>query len=160
MPAARSRKYKFYDICSQVQPEANRAKAHWNLKNHEAVVGDNQNVVVQYLKDRYMSELFITNCSLKSNLNGLNAKDYPTGAVQPAVLIFVGDKPAFAWASIPSAANIHGSLGRPDPVQIWNVVEHCLQCRYQGVELQCLNGDGLDIVGGLETSCRAYCNIL
>mmetsp|Transcript_10009 Transcript_10009/g.16627 ORF Transcript_10009/g.16627 Transcript_10009/m.16627 type:complete len:146 (-) Transcript_10009:782-1219(-) len=133
-----------------MQPAANRALSEWNLDKYSSVVGDNENHIVQYCKDTFLPDLYITDCSAKSNPHGMNATDYLHGAVQPAVLVFVGDKPAMAWACQPSVSNLQGSLGRPEPTEVWQVVEDCLQNWKKGIEFQCSNGEDLGQTGGCQ----------
>lgn len=119
---------RLYAICSESQAEASKALVEWNLApNFDAVVGDGSNVFATHTKEAYLPRLFITDCSRKFTAAGLDPElspsRYPCGAVQPGLLFFAGSRPAIGWAVVPSAANLGGSLGRPQPGEVWKVVE-------------------------------------
>mmetsp|Transcript_57899 Transcript_57899/g.141467 ORF Transcript_57899/g.141467 Transcript_57899/m.141467 type:complete len:150 (-) Transcript_57899:371-820(-) len=106
---------KVYAISSEVQSKADEALMKWKLGRYDDVIGDNGNTLVDHLKHIYIPALVVTDSHDKYNPNGLYINDYPSGAVQPALLIFVGSNPALVWATRPTAANLQGSLYRPDP---------------------------------------------
>ena len=151
-----------YAISSEVQSRADEAFVKWKLGRYDAVIGDNGNSLVGYLKRLYIPALVITDCHDKHNANGLNNDDYPTGAVQPALLIFVGSNPALVWATRPTAANLQGSLNRPDPNDVWTKVVYPAYRRYKrGLSFECSDGADLHhsagIVDLIETDCPCGC---
>jgi hypothetical protein len=146
-----------YGISSEVQSSVDEAYIKWKLGGFTSVIGDNNNTLTQFLRQHYLPKLVITDCSDKHNPNGLNAKDYPQGAVQPALLIFVGTKPAIAWATQPTAANLQGSLNRPDPKAVWKVVEQAYKKQQKGLDFQCSDGTDLDQTANCIDLVRADC---
>lgn len=135
---------KLYGICSEGQDNAHTALHEWRLNNYEAVIGDAENKLVRYIKETYLPKLHVTDCTRRTELDPeLNAMAYPKGAVQPAVLFFVGDKPALGWACVPTPANLQGALGRPDPMAVWKVVEECKALADQGKTFEMNDGEDL-----------------
>ena len=146
---------KLYAICSQVQEEATRALKDWKLNYYAAVIGDNDNTIAQFFQDRYLPSLFVTDTTHKRG--PMNQAAYPHGLVQPAVLAMVGNQPALAWSCRPSPTNLQGSIGRPDPSEVWHVVEACLKARDHGKPFECSDGHELIPVGaGSKNVCLHY----
>ena len=145
-------------MSSERQDAANAALQTWNLNNYAAVLGDHENKLVRFIKDAYL-KLHITDCSRMLELDPeLTVKNYPHGAVQPGVLIFVGDRPALGWTCVPTAANLQGSLGRPDPDACWNVVEQCVRMRRDGKPFGMDDGEGLPKTATYGQACRNCCH--
>ena len=88
------------------------------------MVGDSDNEFVKFIKQEYLSDLYITDCTNRSR-GPMSAQHYPHGTVQPAFLFFVGRQPAVKWACQPSKSNLNGSVGRPRPDLVWRKVLEC-----------------------------------
>jgi len=156
-----SSRVKLYGICSEDQSDANKACADWNLSNYSSIIGDDKNVLVRYIRDTYLPKLHITDCSKDGARSPeLTLKNFPNGAVQPAVLFFVGTKPALGWACVPTAANLQGSLGRPDPAAVWGVVKGCKAMDDEGKTFEMDGGEDLPQTVTLGQACRNCCNCI
>lgn len=152
---------RLYALSSERQDASSAAMRNWNLSNYAAVIGDHENKLVQYIKDTHLPNLHITDCSRMMELDPeLTVKNYPHGAVQPAVLIFVGDRPALGWACIPTAANLQGSLGRPNPDACWNVVEQCVRMKREGKTFDVVDGETLPKTATCGQACRNCCHCI
>jgi len=148
---------KLYGICSEVQSKANQALREWNLKNFTSIVGDNDNVVAQSVQKKYLPHLHITTCPPDAATRSpMNQTAYPNGAVQPAILIFVGRDPILAWAVQPRASNLQGSLRRPEPAAVGELVEEALSNKEEDGKRMCSNGKDLRQVGMYGNLCRHY----
>lgn len=148
-------------MSSERQDAASAALSNWNLSNYTAVIGDHENKLVRYIKDTYLPKLYITDCSRMLELDPeLSVKNYPHGAVQPAVLIFVGDQPALGWACIPTCANLQGSLGRPNPDSCWNVVEQCVRMKRNGETFDLNDGKQLPTTSTCGQACTNCCHCI
>jgi hypothetical protein len=145
-----------YAICSEVQEKATRALIEWNLNHHTALVGDNDNLLLEFFQDSYLPTLHLTDTTHKQR-GPMNHEAYPNGIVQPAVLGMVGGQPAMAWACQPSPANLHGSIGRPDPSEVEACLETCLDAKEQGRTFHCSDGHELiPVVSGYRDLCAQY----
>jgi len=148
-------------VSSERPDAANAALRSWNLNNYTAVIGDHENKLVRYIKDTYLPKLHITDCSRMLELDPeLTVQNYPHGAVQPAVLIFVGGHPALGWACVPTAANLQGALGRPNPDACWNVVEQCVAMKRDLKIFDMDDGDGLPKTATYGQACRNCCHCI
>lgn len=74
-------------------------------------------------------------------------KYYPNGTVQPAFIFFVGKSPAISWACQPLSVHLQGSLGRPQPELIWNVVLQSKRRHDNGEAFLCADGGNLVTTG-------------
>jgi len=149
-----------YAICSEAQSEADLALTEWKLFNFSAVVGDQENNVAIFLKEHYLPALHITDCrhTLKEAMDPyLTVKRYPHGAVQPALLFLVDQKPAISWASRPTVTNLQGALGRPDPKEVWKVVKECCRLSDQGKEFDCNTGENLPLTVTFGQAVKLCC---
>lgn len=156
-------KYKvgLFGTCSEIQSEADQSLSDWKLQHYQCMLGDNQNVVVQYLKKHYFRDLHIMDCPDRKH-NELCRANFPQGSVQPAVLVFVGAQPVLVWSNRPSAANLNGSLGRPDVQEVWKLVADALEHlgADNNVKLYCSDGRELKQTGGCGKLLQAYCCVI
>uniref|UniRef100_A0A7S4M5N3 Uncharacterized protein n=1 Tax=Odontella aurita TaxID=265563 RepID=A0A7S4M5N3_9STRA len=141
-----------YAICSESQQEANRALVEWNLgRDFAAVVGDRNNIFTHHIMGKYLPRLRITDCSKKMKAEAIDPKftteRYPHGAVQPALLFFVGEKVAIGWSVVPNAANLGGALGRPSPEEVWKIVENYVMLVEDGKDFEMVDGATLTMTG-------------
>lgn len=118
-----------YAITSQNPTQLEAAVAGWNLEHTSSVLGDPENMVVDYLKEKYLPNLVM------GEKNG-----YPNGMVQPAELVFIKDKPIIAWTKQPSTSNGDGFLGRPSAEKMWNFIEKNMN-KERTEELECSDGE-------------------
>ena len=81
--------------------------AKWKLKN-TCALGDPENIIVNYLKEKYLPDLVM----------GKKA-GYPNGMVQPAELVFHKNRPIVEWVKHPSLLNFNGAVGRPNVKEMW-----------------------------------------
>lgn len=156
-----SGKVKLYGICSERQPDTNKAFSDWNLSNYTSIIGDDKNLLVRYIRDAYLPKLHVTDCSRDGARSPeLSVKNFPNGAVQPAVLFFVATKPALGWACVPTAANLQGSLGRPDPGAVWRVVEECKAMDDEGKAFEMNDGEDLPRTVTFGQACKTCCHCI
>ena len=156
-----SSKVRLYGVCSESQANATKAMKDWNLDNYTSIIGDDRNAFVKYIKDTYLSELHITDCARDGARSPeLSLKNFPNGAVQPAVLFFVGSKPALGWACIPTPANLQGALGRPDPDAVWRVVEECKVLDNLGKTFEMNDGEDMPQTVTFGQACRTCCHCI
>jgi hypothetical protein len=153
---------KLYAVCSEPQTEANLAMVEWNLSNFASVVGDPENVVALHFRnnDKYLPRLHITDCSktLTEALDPcLTVKRYPHGAVQPAFLFFIGNKPAARWAVYPTVGNLQGALSRPDPAEVWTHVKECKRLSDEGKDFEVSSGEEFHMTITCGQACRQTC---
>jgi hypothetical protein len=151
-----------YAVSSQKQDVANKLFKEWHLDNFNAVVGDPNNELAQYLKKnpQYFPELRIVDTQRGSAHPFLNRKRYPIGAVGPAVFFMVNDKPVLGWSSRPKLANGAGSMNRPDPDAMWTQVSIMAQCVREGKEMGMNDGSGIPMSAGCGEIAKSLCNII
>jgi len=124
-----------YAITSQDPLQLEAAVADWKLQHTLCVLGDPENMVVEYLKEKYLPNL------------AMGEKDgYPNGMVQPAELVFIKDKPIIAWTKNPSQMNGNGALGRPSAKKMWNYIETNVKSATD--KLECTDGEEFTLTSG------------
>jgi len=156
-----STKIRLYGICSQRQDDANAALLGWKLYNYSSIIGDHTNKLTRHIKQTYLPKLHITDCSRRTELDPqLSVKNYPHGAVQPAVLFFVGNRPALGWACTPTPTNLQGALGRPVPTAVWKVVEECKVMADDDVAFDMNDGEGLPQTVTFCQACKNCCQCI
>lgn len=151
---------RLYAICSEAQEEANQARKDWQLVQFTSVIGDVHNVIARHLQKTTLPTLHVTDCSktfAEALDSCLTVERYPHGAVQPGVLIYVGTTPAFGWASVPTPSNLQGALHRPNPKEIWNHVQHCLDLTKEAKDFECSNGRNFGKTATCSDACRLTC---
>ncbi|MEM7284416.1 MAG: hypothetical protein AAF438_22680 [Pseudomonadota bacterium] len=124
--AVRAAGGEVYAVTSEPQHLANQAHTDWAL-NFENV-GDPHQEISRTCSERGWLELYVNNDNLEFLQTGAEWKiEHPKGYFQPGVLVLTRDQQVlYRWRSIPSAANLQGTLARPTPTHVWSAVEKAL----------------------------------
>lgn len=117
---------KVYAFSSEDNAKLQEVAKAWKLQ-HTTFLGDPSNGLVDYLKEKYVPDVVVS-----------DDKRYPNGMVQPAELVFFGSKLVVAWTKQPKAANGFGAIGRPDATKMWKFIETNLD---QVDTVTCSNGE-------------------
>jgi hypothetical protein len=115
-----------YAITSEPQRLADQAHEHWAL-NFENV-GDPHQEISRTLSERGWLTLYANQGDLEFLQRGADWKiEHPKGFFQPGVLALTrGKRLLYRWRSIPSDANMHGTLARPTATHVWEATERAL----------------------------------
>jgi len=115
-----------YAITSEPQHLADQAHEHWAL-NFENV-GDPHQEISRTCSERGWLTLYANQGDLEFLQRGADWKvEHPKGYFQPGVLALTREKRLlYRWRSIPSDANLHGTLARPTATHVWEATERAL----------------------------------
>ncbi|MEM7097530.1 MAG: hypothetical protein AAF541_04660 [Pseudomonadota bacterium] len=115
-----------YAITSEPQHLADQAHQHWEL-NFENV-GDPHQEISRTCSERGWLTLYANRGDLEFLQRGAKWKvEHPKGYFQPGVLAITQEQRIlYRWRSIPSAANMQGTLARPTATHVWKGIESAL----------------------------------
>lgn len=115
-----------YAITSEPQHLADQAHEHWELDFEN--VGDPHQEISRTCAERGWLTLYANRGSLVFQQSGANWKiEHPKGYFQPGVLVLTGEgRVLYRWRSVPSAANMQGTLARPTATHVWSAIEQAL----------------------------------
>ena len=115
-----------YAITSEPQSLADQAHEDWGL-NYENV-GDPHQEISRTCSERGWLTLYANRGDTEFLQRGAQWKiEHPKGYFQPGVLALTRDQQVlYRWRSVPSEANMHGTLARPTATHVWNAVEVAL----------------------------------
>ncbi len=115
-----------YAITSEPQHLADQAHEHWNL-NFENI-GDPHQEIPKTCSERDWLTLYANKGDLEFLQRGADWKvEHPKGYFQPGVLALTASgRVLYRWRSVPSAANLNGTVARPTPQHAWRAIEQSL----------------------------------
>ncbi len=115
-----------YAITSEPQHLADQAHEHWEL-NFENV-GDPHQEIPRTCDERDWLTLYANKGDLEFLQRGANwAVEHPKGYFQPGVLAVTNSgRILYRWRSVPSAANLNGTLARPTAQYAWSAIARAL----------------------------------
>ncbi|MEM1229715.1 MAG: hypothetical protein AAGI15_04200 [Pseudomonadota bacterium] len=116
-----------YAITSEPQHLADQAQNHWALTFTS--IGDPHQEIARTCSERDWLTLYANRGRLTFLQRGANWRvEHPKGYFQPGVLALTGaGRILYRWRSVPSAANLNGTLARPTPEHVWGAVEAALE---------------------------------
>lgn len=116
-----------YAITSEPQHLADQAHAHWALDFEN--VGDPHQEISKTCAERGWLTLYANRGDLEFLQRGAEWKvEHPKGYFQPGVLALTNaGRVLYRWRSVPSAANLNGTLARPTPEHAWRRIERALE---------------------------------
>ena len=119
---------ELYGVTAETQESADATMTQWGVK--VPLIGDLSNTIAKQTKEAYVPPLIITMAEEQSFHPKIGSrKRYPNGAVQPAVLFLsLNEAPVkpttlFAWAVKPTVTTMGGAIGRPDIVEVWELIQ-------------------------------------
>ena len=117
---------EIYAITSEPQKLADQANKHWELNFQN--IGDPHQEISRICSERGWLTLFANQGDLEFLQRGANWDiEHPKGFFQPGVLALTrGKRLLYRWRSIPSDANMQGTIGRPTAAYVWDAVESAL----------------------------------
>ncbi|MCP5039463.1 MAG: hypothetical protein GY944_00450 [bacterium] len=115
-----------YAITSEPQHLADQAHEHWGLDFEN--VGDPHQEISRTCSERGWLTLYANKGNLDFLQRGANWKiEHPKGYFQPGVLALTSaGRVLYRWRSVPSAANLNGTLARPTAGHAWGAIERSL----------------------------------
>eukprot|EP01065_Artemidia_motanka_P041840 TRINITY_DN5483_c0_g1_i1.p1 TRINITY_DN5483_c0_g1~~TRINITY_DN5483_c0_g1_i1.p1 ORF type:complete len:161 (+),score=41.97 TRINITY_DN5483_c0_g1_i1:265-747(+) len=135
-----------FGFTSEPQSEADKAKANWKIDYD--IIGRPENELPAWLSGQGLCKVVVTLPHETRHPRIGNAKAYPHGAAQPA-LVFVRSQdmvPVFTWAVVPAMMNIGGAKDRPVVSEVWERVKPMLKARAEDLPV---SADGMRMRGGL-----------
>lgn len=116
-----------YAITSEPQHLADQAHEHWELDFEN--VGDPHQEISRTCAERGLLTLYANRGSLEFLQSGAKWKvEHPKGYFQPGVLALTGEgRVLYRWRSVPSAANMQGTLARPTATHAWDATRRALE---------------------------------
>ncbi len=117
---------EIYAITSEPQHLADEAHAHWEL-NFENI-GDPHQEIPKTCSERGWLTLYANKGNLEFLRRGAKWKvEHPKGYFQPGVLALTeSGRVLYRWRSVPSAANLNGTVARPTARHAWGAIERSL----------------------------------
>ena len=117
---------EIYAITSEPQHLANQAHEDWGLTFEN--VGDPHQEISQVCSERGWLTLYANRGDTEFLQRGAEWKvEHPKGYFQPGVLAITNEhRLLYRWRSVPSEANLHGTLARPTATHVWNAVQEAL----------------------------------
>lgn len=117
---------EIYAITSEPQYLADQAHKHWELSFEN--VGDPHQEIARSCSERGWLTLYANQGDFEFMQRGADWKiEHPKGYFQPGVLVLTRDKRLlYRWRSVPSAANMQGTLARPTASHVWRATESAL----------------------------------
>ena len=117
---------EIHAITSEPQHLADQAHEHWELDFES--VGDPHQEISRTCSERGWLTLYANRGNLEFLQRGANWKvEHPKGYFQPGVLALTSaGRVLYRWRSVPSAANLSGTLARPTARHAWESIERSL----------------------------------
>ena len=148
---------ELYGVTAETQESADASMVQWGVK--VPLIGDLSNTIAKQTKEAHLSSLIITMAEEQSFHSKIGSrKVYPNGAVQPAVLFLsLNEAPVkpttlFAWAVKPTVMTFGGAIGRPDIVEVWELIrKKILTC--SDPAMRCVDSNDVRILGMWHMFC-------
>ncbi|XP_065839512.1 uncharacterized protein [Oscarella lobularis] len=100
-----------YGLTSQTPIEAEKAEKAWGL--NYTVYGDPENKLRHFVKEKGWGELEM-----------VNRKGYSHKMAQPGVIALSRErKVLYSWAVRADVSNLQGATGRPNPKEVWDIIQ-------------------------------------
>ena len=117
---------ELYAITSEPQHLADQAHEHWEL--HFENIGDPHQEIPQECSRRDWLTLYANKGDLEFLRRGADWEvEHPKGYFQPGVLALTGaGQILYRWRSVPSAANLNGTVARPTAEHVWGAIDGAL----------------------------------
>ena len=117
---------EIYAITSEPQHLADQAHEHWELDFES--VGDPHQEISRTCSERGWLTLYANKGDFAFQQRGANWKvEHPKGYFQPGVLALTkAGRVLYRWRSVPSAANLSGTVARPTAEHAWGAIERSL----------------------------------
>ena len=118
-----------YAITSEPQYLADQAHEHWNL-NFENI-GDPHQEIPRICNERDWLTLYASRGDTEFLQRGADwTVEHPKGFFQPGVLaITQSSRILYRWRSVPSQANLNGTVARPTAEYVWRSIDDSLLAR-------------------------------
>ena len=116
-----------YAVTSEPQHLADRAHEHCELDFEN--VGDPHQEISRVCSERGWLTLYASTGSLEFLQRGAEWEvEHPKGFFQPGVLALTREgRVLYRWRSVPSAANLNGTVARPTSTHAWMHIEQALE---------------------------------
>ena len=117
---------EIYAITSEPQHLADQAHEHWELSFEN--VGDPHQEISRTCSERGWLTLYANVGDLEFVQRGADWQlQHPKGYFQPGVLALSREQRVlYRWRSVPSEANMQGTLARPTATHVWSAIEPAL----------------------------------
>ena len=119
-----------FAVSSEPQHLANQAHEHWDLNFDN--IGDPHQEIPRVCDERDWLTLYVNRGDTEFLQRGADWKvEHPKGFFQPGVLaVAQSGRILYRWRSVPTDANLNGTVARPTAVHVWRSIDESLRADY------------------------------